>query len=208
VNSTLELVHQERLGLVQRFREVPTESWDAPSLCRGWSIRNVLAHLVTPFLVSPGRVFVRVAQTGGLSKAMDSLAKDLGDREPAEMIGVLEGSAGSSFRPPGMPVAAPLTDAVVHGADVRWALGDRQRDWGDVARMVPVLDFLVSTRAHAGFVPLRRLQGLRLVADDQDWSHGTGLEVVGPSLPLAMAVLGRSAALPHLSGSGVGQLMS
>jgi uncharacterized protein (TIGR03083 family) len=201
--STSEMVRQERLALVQRLHTIPPESWDTPSLCQGWSIRNVLAHLVTPFLVPPSRMLFHVIRDGGISKAMDRVAKDVAALPTDHMVGVLESNANSSFRPPGLPTAAPLTDAVVHGADIRWALGDQHHDWGDTSRLLPILDFLVTVRAHAGFVPLGRLKGLRLVADDQDWAHGEGYEVVGPSLPLAMAILGRSAALPHLKGSGL-----
>ena len=45
--------------------------------------------------------------------------------------------------------------------------------------------------------------GLRLVADDQDWSWGAGPELAGPSEALAMAVGGRSVALDDLAGEGV-----
>ncbi|MCU1672571.1 MAG: hypothetical protein JWN77_684 [Frankiales bacterium] len=71
-----------------------------------------------------------------------------------------------------------------------------------------MLDFPTGVRARAGFVPPRRLRGLRLVADDLGWTWGAGAEVRGPALPLAMAVLGRPAAHPLLAGPGVALLAS
>jgi uncharacterized protein (TIGR03083 family) len=197
------VIRDERLGLVERLRGLPAEAWATPSLCAGWSVHHVVAHLVTPFSVTPAQLAVEVVRGRGIGGAMDRIARRLQSRPTDDLLAMLEANAGSTFRPPGMPAAAPLTDIVAHGADIRWALGDGHGDWGQPARLAPVLDFLVSPRAHAGFVPVNRLKGLRLVAADQDWAHGTGREVRGPSLALAMAVLGRPAALPSVQGDGV-----
>ena len=64
-----------------------------------------------------------------------------------------------------------------------------------------VLDWL--SRGVPGLVPKRRLGGLSLRANDQDWSWGIGAEVIGPSEALALAVSGRLVPLDDLSGSGV-----
>ena len=69
-----------------------------------------------------------------------------------------------------------------------------------------MLDFLVSSRALAGFVPRKRTRGLLLVAQDQDWTSGSGEEVRGPSLALALGLLGRAPALSLLDGKGVAAL--
>ena len=200
------MIRAERLQLVQRLRHLPPDGWATPSLCSGWSVHHVLAHLVTPFSVTPAQMAVHVVRARGVDGAMDRVAQTLSQRPPADLLAVLEEHAGSTVRPPGLPTAAPLTDIVVHGADIRWALGDAHEDWGDPTRLRPALDFLVSPRAHVGFVPRKRLQGLRLVANDQEWAHGTGREVVGPSLALAMGILGRPAAQPELRGAGVAAL--
>jgi hypothetical protein len=54
----------------------------------------------------------------------------------------------------------------------------------------------------------KRIAGLRLVATDIDWSYGTGPEVTGPSLPLLLAMTGRSAGLAGLGGAGLATLRS
>lgn len=78
-------------------------------------------------------------------------------------------------------------------------------DWSSPTRLLPVLGFLTGARARAGFVPPGRVRGLALRATDQDWRHGTGQVVAGPSLLLAMAVLGRPEALSGLTGGGGGR---
>lgn len=201
--SVFEVIRQERLGLVGRLRELPDAAWTTPSLCAGWSVHHVVAHLVMPFSVTPPQLMLQVVRSRGLAAATDHIANQLRERPPSELLARLEENAASTFRPPGLPAAAPLTDIVAHNVDVRWALGDAHDDWGRPDRLRPALDFLVGPRARAGFVPRNRLKGLRLVADDQDWAHGSGADVTGSSLALAMAVLGRSAALPSLRGEGV-----
>lgn len=200
------MIRDERLLLVERLRDLPDDAWAVPSLCSGWSVHHVLAHLATPFSVSRRRFMLRVAGARGIGRAMDHIANELRALPPSELLAILEANAGSTFHPPGLPAAAPLTDIVAHSADIRWALGDPHADWGEPSRLAPVLDFLVSVKAQAGFLPRHRVRGLRLVADDQEWAHGTGREVVGPSLALALAVLGRGAALPSLRGEGVAAL--
>ncbi len=58
-----------------------------------------------------------------------------------------------------------------------------------------------------GFVKAKpRAKGLRFVATDSDWSWGTGPEVNGPSEDILLALSGRPAGLPALSGEGAATL--
>lgn len=206
--SNEEWLRDERLGLAARLSALSPSEWETPSLCTGWSVRHVVAHLVTPFAVRPAQMAVRVARACGLSGAMDAVARELAEKPTGVLVALLEEHAGSTFHPPGLTLAAPLTDAVVHGADIRWVLGDDRKDWADAQRLRPVLDFLVSRRASAGFMPRKRTRGLLLIAEDQDWRSGAGDEVRGTSLALALGLMGRAVALPLLEGKGVAALQS
>ena len=192
----------ERLLLVERLRTLPPQDWDRPSLCRGWTVRHVLAHLVTPFLVGRGSMAWTVLRARSVSTAMDVKARELALRPTTELLDILESNASSSFRPPGMPTTAPLTDAIAHSADIRWAIGDDLTDWGDPQRLRPMLEFLVGPRGRAGFIAAGRLRGVKFVATDLEWGHGTGAEARGPGLAIAMSILGRSVAYPLLDGRG------
>ena len=196
-------IQDERLRLVDRLRSVRARDFDQPSLCEGWTVRQVLAHLVTPFLVSRASMASAVVRRGGISAAMDAKAREIAERPPAQLVGILEQHAASRFRPPGMPVAAPLTDVIAHSADIRWVLDDERADWATEQRMRPVLDFLVGRRSRIGFVPAGRVRGLRLIVDELQWEHGRGAEVRGAALAMTMAILGRRPALCLLTGYGV-----
>ncbi|WP_157106847.1 hypothetical protein [Nocardia arthritidis] len=50
------------------------------------------------------------------------------------------------------------------------------------------------------------MRGIRLRANDIDWSHGTGPEVHGPVTALLLAVTGRTARLRDLAGAGLAPL--
>ena len=52
----------------------------------------------------------------------------------------------------------------------------------------------------------RRITGLRLRATDTQWQHGDGPDVSGPLLSLILAMTGRTAVQPDLSGEGVTEL--
>ena len=57
--------------------------------------------------------------------------------------------------------------------------------------------------------PLRgawRARGLALVAEDVGWRHGDGPEVRGAGEAVLLAMCGRAAAVPELSGEGVATL--
>jgi uncharacterized protein (TIGR03083 family) len=107
-----------------------------------------------------------------------------------------------NLQPRGLPAGfggrIALTDGLIHHQDIRRAL--------DLPREVP-FDRL---RAALQFAPTappiharKRIRGLSFVATDLDWRRGTGPAVEGSGEALLMAIAGRTAALPELSGPGV-----
>jgi len=202
-----DLIREERLALVDRLEQVPTEAWATPSLCDGWTVHMVLAHLTTPFLVPRGEMMRTVTRRASVAKAFDQHTRAIAaSRTPEELLDVLRANAATEFRPPGMPFDAPFTDIVAHRADICWALGDDHVYWNDPARLTTALDFLVTPRARVGFVRAGAGRAVTLVADDTEWRHGTGATATGPAWSLVMALLGRSPAYDDLRGSGVNVL--
>src|SRR2546429_461620 len=72
-------------------------------------------------------------------------------------------------------------------------------------RLAIVLDFsLTRTGGSATLASARRrAKGLRLIANDVEWSAGVGPEVRGPGEAILMALNGRAPALADLEGDGV-----
>ena len=172
-----------------------------PSLCRGWDVRTVGAHLAEA--AAPGGLgglLVDLVRAGGrLHRANDVSARRAARRPVAVTVALLRERAESRFTPPVTGPRAPLTEVLVHEGDIRVPLGLPHDPEIPAVRIA--LDF-VTTGRPVGFVPRGRLRGLRLVGTDLDWSRGDGAEIRGRGIDLLMAACGRAAVLTRLDGPG------
>ena len=109
------------------------------------------------------------------------------------------------MEPRGLPAAfkggIALTDGMIHQQDIRRPLGLPRAIPPD--RLRATLDFAKTTPAIRGFWHRR---GLRMVAEDVDWSVGSGPEVRGAGEAILLAIAGRNASVDELSGPGVAAL--
>lgn len=200
-----DLIARERLRAADMLSSLDEAQLATPSLCGDWTVRDLAGHLVVPFSVGLPGLMLGMVKAGGRFDVFNSrAARELGRKPVPELVETLRRNAASRFTPPGHPPAAPLTDIAVHTRDVARPLGLDVTAPPEVWRHV--LDFLVTKRAHPAFVPRGRLNGLTLRATDQEWEHGDGPEVSGPSEALALAVLGRTVALDDVTGDGVATL--
>lgn len=189
--------------LADFFEGLDEDQLDKRSLCDAWTVREVLGHLVMPLTGSLGGFLLRVLRArGSINLASEAVAGDLSRRPPRELTSLLRDRADLHGRAPGVGPMGQMADGCVHLRDCARPLGLPNDVSIDDWRMV--LDWFPS--GVPGLVPKRRLEGLRLVATDQEWSWGAGQEVTGPSEALAMAVSGRAVALNDLGGAGVASL--
>lgn len=198
------LATAERKDLADFLETLEPEHWERPSLCSEWTVRDVVAHLISYEEIGLSEFAGRFLRAGFRFGRMNARRlEEFGARAPAELVAYVRAHA----RPAGPTAMADarigLTDGLIHHQDIRRALG-RPREV-PAERLAPVLDFALM----APPLPARRnVRGLRLVATDLAWSHGSGEEVTGPGEALLMAVCGRAVALPELGGSGVATLES
>lgn len=196
----------ERRRAADMFAGLIDDQWAVPSLCAEWTVRDVAGHLIGPFCVSIPRFVLGSLMSGGPGRYSVKGSRQLGRRPTAEIIAILRQHAGDCFAPPGTGPLAPLTDLAVHTRDVARPLG--LDTTASLAAWRGALDFLTSPRARRGFVPRGRADGLRFRATDQDWAHGDGPEITGPSEALALAIGGRAVVLGDLAGPGLPVLRS
>ena len=202
--SVMAHARAEREDLLVLVEGLTPEQWRAPSLCAGWTVRDVVAHVLSyeelGFRALASR-FARgrflVDRTNGVGLAED------GDRSPAELVELLRAHLTPSGLTAGMGGAIALTDGLIHQQDIRRPLG--------LPRTVPA-DRLVPALRTALFAPVLRgivrVRDVRLVATDLDWAFGRGPEVHGTAEALLMAVAGRGAVAMELSGPGVPQVVA
>ncbi|KOX12446.1 maleylpyruvate isomerase family mycothiol-dependent enzyme [Nocardiopsis sp. NRRL B-16309] len=199
MNDVWKLVHAERRALIADLSGLAPDRWSVPSLCEGWTVHDVAAHLVDSarttrlgFVVDLLRArmdFDRLNERG--------IARERGGG-PADTLARLREVASRTTTPPG-PLATRLVEEVVHGEDVRRPLGIT-RDYPTEA-VVRALGVQVRTPVAFGG-GRERAAGLRLDASDSDVDIGEGPVVSGGTLDLLLALSGRRTALDGLHGPG------
>ncbi|MGY1849629.1 MULTISPECIES: maleylpyruvate isomerase family mycothiol-dependent enzyme [unclassified Blastococcus] len=202
--AMLAAVAAERLDLCDDLETLDERDWATPSLCRGWTVHHVLAHLTLAHRQTLRATLAHaVLARGDFDRTELMWAHEISaEHPPAELIALLRATAAVDHRVPLSSPLDPLTDVLVHGQDIARPLGLRRAMRPD--RVVPALDHVW----RSGFYgrPERRFAGLRFVATDVDWAAGAGCrEVHGPVGDLLLLATGRPAALDALSGPGLAE---
>src|SRR4051812_29233154 len=198
------MIHTERHALADDLATLSDQQWATPSLCGGWTVHDVLAHMLSTAKETPGRFFRNFAGAGfNFSKMADKDLRAEGAGGPAHTLSEFRAHSDATTKPPG-PLDAMVVDAVVHSEDIRRPLGIK-RDY-PIPAVVRSLDFLKKSNLLIG--SKKRIAGVTLKATDTDWMHGSGPEVTGPAMSLLMAMTGRAPAVEDLSGPGVDALRS
>lgn len=195
-----------RLLAADMFDALSDEQWRTPSLCAGWTVREVAAHLVPPangFKILPvlGRM---IRFRGDLDRMVDVTVRQDAQRPVETIVSELRQRASVKLSAPGIGPAGPMADTAIHLRDAARPLGLQVNP--DASSWLPVLEFLVSKPAARGFVAKGRLSGLHLQATDESWHWGAGDEIRGTAEAIALAAAGRTAVLPELDGPGVAVL--
>lgn len=200
------LATRNRLLAASMFAELTEEQWQTPSLCVGWTVREVCAHLVPPAggFTMLSLVWDVIRFRGNLTKMVDSTAREGARRPTAELVDLLRERAGERLKAPIVGPHGPMVDTAIHLRDAARPLGldvcPPPADW----RLV--LDFLLTNAAERGFVGRGRTEGLRCEATDIDWTRGSGELVRGAAEALALGIAGRDAVYGELDGPGVAVL--
>lgn len=195
-------IHAERKALASDLSGLTADQWSTPSLCEGWSVRDVLAHMTATAKITPPAFFAKIAGSGFKLTKMQvkDIATERGD-SPADTLAGFEAVITSVKHPPG-PLDTWLGEAILHSEDIRIPLGIRHDYETDAVAQAAT--FYSGSNLIIG--AKRRIEGLSLRATDAQWTHGAGPEVSGPILAILMAMTGRKAALGELSGDGVATL--
>ena len=195
-------VAAERGALAADLADLSDQQWETPSLCDGWTVREVLAHQTGTASMSTPKFFARMAAAGFRfpTFANREIQRHLGD-SPRATLAEFRDKQHSTSCPPG-PKLSWLGEVIVHSEDIRRPLGIRH-DY-PTAAVRQVLDFYKGSNTLIG--TKSRIADLRLTATDDDWSHGEGPTVEGRLIDLLMAATGRGVACESLSGDGVSTL--
>lgn len=204
MDSIWETVHNERESLADDLQNLTAEQWSTQSLCEGWTVHDVLAHLVddaktTKFsfissLILAGFNFDRVNEKGVSRERRVA---------PQETLHAFRQVSDRTSSAPA-PLASRLVEIIVHGEDIRRSLGIPHTY--PIEAVSAAIDYQLATSDSMGGSK-DRAANLRLIANDADWSHGSGAEVRGDAIDLLMALTGRPVQSDALTGDGAPSLL-
>jgi uncharacterized protein (TIGR03083 family) len=187
----------ERQDLADMLRGLPSDSWDTRTLCAGWRVREVVAHMTMPFRYSTVRFVTEVLKAGGnFNRMADRCARRDAAIPASELAAALSENVGHPWKPPGGGFQGALVHDVIHGLDITVACGIGRKVPEDRLRIVLEAITRPKTLQYFG----ADLNGIELRADDLDWSFGSGAPVSGPAQELALVLCGRRLPAGRLDG--------
>ncbi len=199
----MTLAGQERTELADFLDELTPQQWQAPSLCAGWTVHDVVAHVVSYEEHSRGDVLKRLVRARFRPGRLNDVGKaEYVSRDSAALVEFLR----AHQRPRGITAnlggAVGFVDALIHHQDIRRPLGMPRTIPAE--RLLPALRFAVTAPPLRGFWHAR---GVRLVATDLHWTRGSGPEARGEAEALLMTLAGRAGVARELTGPGASILV-
>jgi uncharacterized protein (TIGR03083 family) len=195
-------VAREFLALADLLDSLPDAAWDTPSLCAGWRVREVVAHMTMPVRYSTEQFMAELRDCDGDFTRLSNLVASRDAARPAgALVSNLRDEMMHHWTPPGGGYTGALNHVVIHGLDITVPLGLARRSTDETIRAV--LNDLTSggTHTHFGF----DLSGLGLRATDLDWSFGSGTPISGAAEDLALLMCGRKLPAGRIHGENLRQ---
>lgn len=195
--NVMTMARAERDDIAALLASLTPDQWEVPTLCAGWRVRDVVAHMVSyDHLDARGLA-------GRFVKGRFVYANEVGVAEfRAYSTGELLEFFVRHRQPRGLTAGfggmIALVDGLIHHQDIRRPLGLPRTVPEDRLRYV-----LARTPGNPRLGARRRIRGLRLSATDLEWCHGRGAEISGPAESLLMAMAGRHGITGELAGPGV-----
>ena len=197
-----EMMLEERRDLRELLGQLTPDQWRQPSLCAGWTVSGLVAHLVAwddlliyrsrrehlRALLGFGTLYAR--SLGRMTEVNRRLDARVSGLAPAELLQrfAADDSADLKWLFDGANPAAHLAEYVIHHQDIRRAL--------DLPRAIPP-DRLVAALQGVTQLPdvrvgaWRRLRQRRWTATDVDWARGRGPTAEAPGEEILMTLAGR-----------------
>ncbi len=196
--DVMAMARAERKELADLLDTLTPQQWEHPTLCSRWTVREVVAHLVSYEEHGRSDLLRRLLRArlrpGRLN---DAALDDYRDRSPEQLVAFLPDHLTPQGTTASMGGRVGLVDALVHAQDIRRPLGLPREVPAD--RLAVCLPFAVTAPPLRGFWHGR---GVRLVATDLGWSTGRGPEARGPGEAVLMVLAGRAGVARYLTGPG------
>ena len=207
IEESWKVIVRQRLAMAELLAGLSEADWEQPSLCAGWRVRDVAAHVtLIPIPASPGSLLVDFAKARGNYARLNTVAsRRRAARTPTQLVQDLRTTAESRSVPWPANPANVMWDILVHAQDIAIPLGIDFPTPPDAGAAAATR--IWELRWPFSFGAKRRLGSFTLTATDADWTIGTGPEIAGPITAILLLLTGRTeAATPLLAGDGVRSL--
>lgn len=201
--SVRSLARREREDFADLLDGLSPQQWQAPTLCAGWTVRDVVAHTVAYLgQTRLGLTAAMLAARGRVDRINESALAVSGGLGPDDLSALMRAGTDPSGAGALYGCRVALIECLIHQQDIRRPLG--------LPRIIPP-EALRASLTYARVSPVIggawRTRGLRLIATDLDWSAGSGPEVHGSGEALLLAMTGRvDAVAAELEGPGLAGL--
>ena len=207
IEESWQVVVEQRLAIAELLAGLSEGDWEQPSLCSGWSVRDVAAHVtLIPIPPSPSSLLVDFAKARGNYARFNTVASQRrAARTPTQLVQDLRNTAESRTVPRPASPANVMWDILVHAQDIAIPLGIDFPTPPDAGAAAATR--IWELRWPFSFGAQRRLGSFTLRATDANWTLGAGPEIAGPISAILLLLTGRTkAATPLLTGEGVRSL--
>jgi len=196
-----DVITAQRRELEEILRSLPAASWERESLCAGWKISDVAAHVISAPQLNVA-VMLKVIPAMIIHGYNGATLRD-GQRRgavgPQEILSQYRRFASVPRGPAMVGVLETLTDTLVHTQDIVRPLGiryDMPLPAAElVARRLEKTGWLLGSR--------RIIREVRMEVNDWEFASGSGPVLRGPLAELVMLRAGRRPDWSQLSGPGV-----
>jgi uncharacterized protein (TIGR03083 family) len=199
-------IDSQRGRVAEMLETLTDEQWEHPSLCDGWTVRDVGAHLTLQQMTLAQAVRL-VLRNPSHALDVNRLIRESSRTQARALstealVAAIRGTVGQRRHNPGVTHRETLVDILVHGMDIAVPLNLEleipAEAAAEAAMRVRSLDGTSKNRVFRD-VSLREFT---LRATDYPWSAGGGPEIRGPVRALLLLLTGRPAGLADVTGPG------
>jgi uncharacterized protein (TIGR03083 family) len=192
------VVAAEFLSLADLLDAASDAQWDTASLCAGWRVREVVAHMTMAARYSEEQFMAELQRCGfDFTRLSNEIALRDASLAAGELIQNLRSEVMQHWAPPGGGYHGALNHVVIHGLDVTVPLGAPRLASDQAIRVI--LEDLTQGEVNARFGI--DIAGRHLQATDLNWSFGAGQVLRGAAADLALVICGRSVQAGRLEGA-------
>ncbi|GAA1415361.1 hypothetical protein AUR04nite_20750 [Glutamicibacter uratoxydans] len=196
-----DVIVEQRQELAGILRSLPPELWERDSLCDGWKVKDVAAHIISAPQLTPSAMLKVVPKMfiHGYNGTTLRDGQRRGQLGSAAILEQFEQYAALRRGPAMVGPMETLTDTLVHTQDIVRPLGIRH----DMP--LPAAALVAQRLEKTGIMLGARkiLRSVKMEAVDWEFTAGHGPLLSGPLSELVMLRSGRTPDWQRLSGPGV-----